>query len=177
MRRPIVVLLSLLVTACGSTAEAPPEVPVGVEVGHRPPPLRGVLSDGGEFSLDGRSAQVLVFYRSAQCGLCRVQLQALQNHLSAYQRQGVQVVAVTLDPPALGQQLRESMELEFDLVSVDTATFEAWRVMGGGMRLPVPATYLIDRNGVIQYKHVGRNASDRATDADVLTVLGRLDAR
>jgi peroxiredoxin len=175
----ILASISLLIAACQSPAETPLEIPVGPDVGYRAPPLHGSLSDGGTYTLEARSAAatVLVFYRSAHCGLCRVQLHALQEHLGAYDRQGVHVVAITLDTPELSGSLRDAMQLDFAIVSVDTMVFHAWQVMDPQLEVPVPATYIVDRDGVIRYRHVGRNASDRATDAEIFTVLGRLDAQ
>jgi len=165
----------LLLSGCGPEAEVIPELPVGAEVGYRPPPLHGTLADGSIFMLAAIPTQpvVMVFYQSASCGLCRVQLGDLQRNLGGYRQQGVEPIAVTLDSPESSRQLVADLGLQFAVVSVDPGTFDSWRAMKDGVTLP--ATYIVDRQGVIRYRHIGRNASDRALDAEILTVIATLD--
>lgn len=156
-------------------ADAVPEIPVGVEEGLRAPAIAGVLPGGEEFELPSPidHSTVLVFYRSAECGLCRLQLTQIQANLEGYDGQDFQVVAITLDSPARSQALVESSGLGYPIVSVDSATFRDWGALNGA-NAPVPATYVIDDDGIIRFRHIGRNAADRATDADVMTIVYRL---
>jgi peroxiredoxin len=168
-----------LVAACRSPADLPEDIPVGTQAGMRAPALTGIQANGETFRLEpaGSEPTLLVFYRSALCGLCRVQLEQLQSHMGAYDRRGVKVVAATLDPPELSARLLENGGLDFPLVSVDSASFDEWAAMHPESGAPLPATYIIDARGIVRYLHIGRNASDRATDAGLLTVLERLDLR
>ncbi len=175
--RAAAILLATIVCAagCDSPAEIPVEVPIGLEVGLRAPSLTGTFPDGGSFDLaevDGVS--VLVFYRSAECGLCRLQLDNTQQHLTAYDIKGVAIMGVTLDPPETSQRLIESSGIGYPLVSVDRVVFEAWGALPEGGDAPLPATYIVD-DGLIRFRHIGRNASDRTTDAGVLTVIESLE--
>lgn len=174
-------MASLLVgalTACDDRVSAEVEaLPEGTGVGERAPPVRGASADGESFAIEGRPASptVLVFYRSADCGLCRVQLEQTQQHMPAYRRQGSRVVAVTLDPPEVSRGLAERMELDFEIVSVNEAAFEAWGALDAA-GAPLPATYILDRDGVVRFRHIGRNASDRTSDAELLTLLEQINA-
>jgi peroxiredoxin len=178
-RRVLVALLGfllLLAASCRSPAEMPPDVPVGTEIDMLAPSLTGKSLDGAEFSLDRRRKEpvVLVFYRSASCGLCRVQLAELERHLPSYRELGVRPVAVTLDSPETGREMLEGTP-GFDIVSVDTATFESWGALDPESGVPLPLTYILDANGIIRFRYRGRNASDRVRDAELLTVLQTLD--
>ncbi len=172
----IVLLLAVAtVSACDEPAELPADVPIGTEVGQRAPSLVGVLADGARFDLaevDGLA--VLVFYRSADCGLCRLQLENAQRNLAAYKYEGARLVGVTLDPPETSLRMVEQSGIEYPLVSVDRVVFETWGALPDGVEAPLPATYIV-RDGLIRFRHIGRNASDRTTDAGVLTVIESLD--
>lgn len=170
-------LLSLVLAACSSSAEPAPQIPIGTEVGERAPELAGMLHANEPFALSTGGAgvkTVLVFYRSANCGLCRTQLEQLQQYLPAYRRQGARVVAVTLDPPEVSRTLAEQAGLEYDLVSVDAETFTAWGVMTQELGGPMPATYIVDGEGLVRYRRIGRNAADRTTDPELLTIVSGL---
>jgi peroxiredoxin len=172
------VLLLTLATGCGGEGSAERDLPVGPEPGSRSPELAGTLADGDSYRFDpGRGRRtVLVFYRGAQCGLCRHQLEQIEAHRSAYDRQGTTIIGVTLDPTETSAQLLEQMPLGYSLVSVDSATFERWEALDPEQGVPLPATYIVDGNGVVRFRHIGRNAADRTVDADMLTLLARLDA-
>jgi len=173
MRFAPLLLLLALVVGCRRPVEAVPEAPVGTEVGNRAPFLAGLLPGGDDFELEDRpaSSTVVIFYRGAECGLCRVRLEQLQEHLSAYRVSGARVVAVTLDPPDLTRGLAEQMRLDFTLVSVEREVFERWAALHPDRDVAMPATYLVDRSGVIRFAHVGRSAADRISDAGLLTLL------
>jgi peroxiredoxin len=177
---PLAAAALLLGAACERDGREPaaPPAPVGIEEGNTAPPLAGRLADGGEFALDphpGREA-VLVFYRGGYCGLCRVRLAQLQENLGAYDGVGAQVVAVTPEGPEAGAALAEQLQLSFPVVSADPEVLRQWGVVDADHDLPRPATFVVDRAGVIRFRHLGQHAGDRAGDADLLAVLGGLRA-
>jgi peroxiredoxin len=175
---PLVLLLLVAQLGACERPAAEPEghVPVGAEAGLRAPVLVGMLADGQPFRLEpGSTPTLLIFYRAAQCGLCRLQLEQTQQHLVAYRRHGLDVIAATLDPPELSARLLQSNPLDFQLVSVDDSVFEEWGVLNSETGVAMPAIFLLDRRGIVRYVHIGRNAADRPTDAGLLTVLERLE--
>jgi peroxiredoxin len=173
VRKPGFGLLLLLLVGCESAPEAPLEVPIGTEPGQRAPALRGRTASGEAFSLSATPAAptAIVFYRGAHCGLCRVQLEELQQFLVAFRRQGTHLLAVTLDSPELSHAYAEQVGLELDLISVDPPVFVEWGVMSSEDDLPNPGTYLVGRDGVIRYRHIGRNAADRTTAPELVTLI------
>ena len=66
------------------------------------------------------------------------------------------------------------MALTFPLVSVDSAVFRMWGAMDAQEELPLPATYVLRSDGLIHFRHIGRNASDRATDPGLIVVLQQM---
>jgi peroxiredoxin len=172
-------LLAVLTAGCAPASEAPPERPAGIQVGNRAPELSGTLANGDSFRLadEAGGRHVLVFYRGLHCGLCRVRLEQLGTNLSGYERQGARVVAVTLDSPESSRALAEQLDLRFSILSTDSLAFETWGILHPETGLPMPAAYVVDTDGVVRFRHVGRNAGDRVTDAGLITLLRSLDDR
>jgi peroxiredoxin len=172
-------LVAGLLAACSPAVEPGPELPIGTEIGYRAPDLAGYSLNGEEYRLPEAPGEptIVVFYRGADCGLCRLQLEQLQQYLPAYRRQGARVVAVTLDSPEVTRVLAEQAGLEYELVSVDGGAFERSSVMDPGQEAPLPATYIVDGDGIIHFRHVGRNAADRVSDPELLTLIGDLSRR
>lgn len=153
-------------------------VPVGTEIGHRAPPLTGVRGDGRSFELAPRGdGTAVVFFRGYHCGLCRERLRELQANLGEYDAAGVTVVAVTPDGSDAVERAVQELGLRFSVVSVDSATLGSWGVVEGSHNVPLPGSYLLDNRGVVIFRHVGRNAADRAHDIEVLAALQNARAR
>jgi peroxiredoxin len=142
------------------------------------PELHGTLADGSKFALEELHGDgvVLVFYRSAYCGLCRRRLIALAAHRKAYADLGMQLVAITNDPPALARWAAEQFKLDFPVVSTDRATFARWGLWPQEARAPYPAAFILGREGEVRFSHVGRAASERDSDASLLFTLRSLAA-
>jgi peroxiredoxin len=148
-----------------------------------------------------RTAQrrvVLTFYRGAWCPYCNLALRALQQHLEAITARGAQLVAVSPQVPDESLSLTEKHQLAFDVLSdvgsdvakqygiafdlsdelgalYDRLGFELHRVNGGHARtLPLPATYVIDRDGLIRWAFVDTDYAVRAEPDDILTALDQL---
>ncbi|MGW2640133.1 peroxiredoxin-like family protein [Streptomyces sp. NPDC001348] len=141
---------------------------------------------------------VLTFYRGAWCPYCNIALRALQQHHDAITARGARLVAVSPQTPDESLTLAEKQALAFDVLSdlgSDTARqyglafdlpddlaavydefgFDLQRVNGGHARtLPLPACYVIDRDGIVRWAFVDSDYTRRAEPADILTALGSL---
>ncbi len=171
-------LLLVLLTISGcerlrQAADTGPLPPVGNTPGHLAPELTGTTADGGSFELraDGKQATVLVFYRGLHCGICRERLRELEAHRSAYREAGADVVAVSAEAQQEVTRTPAELGVSFPVVRVDSATLAEWGLLGGEQKLPLPGSFVLDRRGVIHYRHVGRNAADRASDIELLAAL------
>ncbi|MGX1541488.1 peroxiredoxin-like family protein [Streptomyces adustus] len=141
---------------------------------------------------------VLTFYRGAWCPYCNLALRALQRHHADITARGGRLVAVSPQIPDESLTLTEKHGLVFDVLSdlgSDTAKqyglafdlsdelaavydklgFDLQRVNDGHPRtLPLPATYVIDRGGVIRWAFVDTDYTARAEPADVIAALDML---
>ncbi|MGN9763325.1 peroxiredoxin-like family protein [Streptomyces sp. SD31] len=141
---------------------------------------------------------VLTFYRGAWCPYCNIALRSLQQHHEGITARGARLVAVSPQIPDESLTLSEKHGLAFDVLSdigSDTAKqyglafdlpddlaavydklgFDLQRVNDGHPRtLPLPATYVIDRDGVIRWAFVNTDYTTRAEPADILHTLDAL---
>lgn len=142
------------------------------------PPLRGIDDHGSAFSLsDLRGAPaVLIFYRGTFCGICVRRLAAAESHRAAYDALGVRLIGVTPEPADSLGATRHRLHLGFPLVTVSPTSLQRWGVWRPGEPVPRPAEFVIDGRGAVRFEHVGRIASDRASDETLLGVLRSLAA-
>ena len=142
---------------------------------------------------------VLTFYRGAWCPYCNIALRSLQQHHEAITARGARLVAVSPQIPDESLTLSEKHDLAFDVLSdtgsgtakqyglafdlpddlatvYDKLGFDLQRVNGGHPRtLPLPATYVISRDGVIRWAFVSTDYTTRAEPADILDALAALN--
>ncbi|WP_405529878.1 AhpC/TSA family protein [Streptomyces canus] len=171
-----------------TVGERAPGFALPTATGH-PRSLNALLTDG---------PVVLTFYRGAWCPYCNIALRSLQHHHEAITARGARLVAVSPQIPDESLTLTEKHHLAFDVLSdigSDTAKqyglafdlpddlaavydklgFDLQRVNAGHPRtLPLPATYVIDRNGVIRWAFADADYTKRAEPADILAALDAL---
>jgi len=140
------------------------------------PELRGHTHDGQPFDLADwqGSPVVLIFLRSHDCGLCVHRLQQLESRIDDYQRLGARVVVVSADDGAGAARPGSSATRVATAVTVTRDVLEAWGIWSNDQPAPLPAATIVDPRGRLAYWHLGRNASDRVGDVDLLAELGRV---
>jgi peroxiredoxin len=170
-------------------------------VGDRAPRFRLPSATGQTVALDDLLADgpvVLTFYRGAWCPYCNIALRGLQQHHTDITARDVRLVAVSPQIPDESLTLTEKHSLAFDVLSdigSDTAKqyglafdlpddlaavydklgFDLQHVNDGHPRtLPLPATYVIDRDGVIRWAFVNTDYTIRAEPADIIAALDAL---
>lgn len=141
---------------------------------------------------------IVSFYRGAWCPFCNLELRALQREMAAVGDAGATLIAISPNKPDLAHELIAKHELTFPVLSdhenrvakqfnlvyeMDPGLIEYYRNhdrniaemnASDAWELPVPATYVIDRAGVIRYAFVDLNHRVRAEPADVVAVAASL---
>ena len=153
------------------------------------------------YDLLGRGAVVVVvFYRGAWCPYCNLQLRAYQQLLPELRAYGASLVAISPQLPDGSLSTQQKGSLEFPVLSdvgldVAKAFGVAYDVppavqtmsLGfgndlavkngtGGWMLPIPATYVIARDGRIALAHVDADYTVRLEPDAVLAALAQLSA-
>ena len=175
----------------------------GIEVGEPAPPFELPDANGTPVSLADRLARgpvVLSFYRGAWCPVCSTELAGLQAALPAITGLGASLVAISPQTPDASQPFVQRLGLGFDVLSdLDQATIRDYRLQfaldedlrplyrsfdlaldehnaDGSWNLPVPATFVLDRHGVVRARHVDPNYKERMAVDDLLAALAEINA-
>ena len=125
-----------------------------VAVGSPAPNYRAVNLDGDSVSLVAmRGKVVLVNIWATWCHPCRSEIPALQAIHTRYQPRGLELVGVSVDNDGANNDIREFMK-EFGM------SYAIWRdpeerVSSQFLLVGVPATFLIDKQGLLRWRHTG----------------------
>lgn len=158
-------------------------------------------SRGASIELDellDRGPVVLSFYRGQWCPFCNLELRAYQARLSEFTALGAQLVAISpqlpdhtvatatkhaLDFPVLsdtGLHVARAYGLAFDFSDdLRRLYLDRWKTDlvswngEGGWSLPVPATFVIGKDGRVQFAHVDPDYRERSDPEEVLAALKR----
>ncbi|HJV63075.1 MAG TPA: peroxiredoxin-like family protein, partial [Albitalea sp.] len=148
--------------------------------------------------LRSRGPLVISFYRGAWCPYCNLELQAWQRHLPELDALGATLVAISPQVPDASLTLAQKHALAYPVLSdfghrvarqfgivyeVDEAVRPVYQAFGvdlpayngdASFELPVPATYLVDRDGTIAGEWIDTDYRRRAEPSVVLSRLGEI---
>jgi peroxiredoxin len=142
---------------------------------------------------------VVTFYRGEWCPYCNLQLRALQQALADIVATGATLVAISPQAPDHGLTMTEKHELAFPVLSdLDQSVSESYKVrfeVTGELEdlqvnvfhndpaeqnadrrrsLPVPSTFVIDRDRIVRFASVDADWRVRVEPADVVAALKAL---
>jgi cytochrome c biogenesis protein CcmG/thiol:disulfide interchange protein DsbE len=168
------ILLTFVLAAC---TETPDDrrfgVPAAVEVGRPAPAYRAVSVRGDSVSLEAlRGKPILLNVWATWCRPCRDEIPELQRLYERYRDRGLEVVGVSVDAAGDGAAIADFMR-QYGM------TYPVWRDPGESVSatfllIGVPASFLIDRDGVLRWKKTGPVAkNDTALTAAIeLAIAG-----
>lgn len=146
----------------------------------------------------GDGPVVLSFYRGSWCPFCNLELNALQQRMDDIKACGARLIAVSPEIPDSSLTHAQKLGLEFDVLSdmhnrvagdygliMDVhetlrPLYLEWGLdlpsanQDDSWQLPVPATYVIDRNGNIRAAHIDKNYTSRMEPDDIIKALRSL---
>ena len=138
---------------------------------------------------------VIIFYRGGWCPYCNLELREWQRLLPELKSLGASLVAISPQTPDNSLSTQEKNELAFPVLSdsalaaaqafgvaftLSPELVELYNRVGndlptlngnGQWVLPLPATYLIDREGRVAYAHVDADYRQRAEPQQVIERL------
>ena len=154
IRRGVAAMLVALCAGCARDA-----IP-RVEVGQPAPRYAATTLAGDSVSVAALGGKVVLLNIWATwCAPCREEIPYLQSLYDKHKGDGLEIVGVSVDTRGQDAGIRE-FATEFRM------TYPIWRdpderVQSTFLALGVPASYLIDRTGVLRWKHLGTiRASD-----------------
>lgn len=174
-------------------------VPTGLKVGENAPVFKQKDQNGDELFLPALFKEgpvVVLFYRGQWCPVCDRHLSNLQDSITLIKATGAEVVIITPETTENIKKTEESSGIKAHIISdnsglimdafkvsffvneayqqkiitklsTDIATNNGSKVA----KLPVPATYIINKNGQIVWRHFNIEYHDRASVVDILQAL------
>jgi len=136
-------------------------------------------------SLRGKKNVVLVFYRGYWCPYCIKQLQEMRTLLTDELKQDTEMLVVSIDDDrgtqtAMSRITADGMKADFTFLSdPDHAVIARYGVMnpaGSRRGIPHPATYVIDKKGMVRWRDIQTDYKVRPTNAAVLAAVKSLPA-
>jgi peroxiredoxin len=202
--RVILVTLLLQIAAIAAAEIAPSADKVQpLLIGQMAPKATLQSIDGKSLSIEqiqaGKPA-VIVFYRGGWCPYCNTHLSDLRKLVAPLKAKGVALIAVSPDLPAELFESVEKSELDFQLFSdakiqaiegfgigfkLDAATLEKYAGYGIDLEkssgekhhvLPVPAVFVLDGAGKIQFQYVNPDYSVRVSSAVILAAVEQMQS-
>jgi len=172
-----------------------------LKAGDRAPDFRLPDARGGYVRLKALLAKgpvVVSFYRGGWCPYCNLELRSLQNALSEIKRLGAELVAISPQTPDESLSTAEKNELAFAVLSdIGSTTAKAFGIafdLSKQLRpiyarfghalpdkngddswiLPIPATYVVDRDGTVALAFVDVDYRNRLEPSEIFAVLQSL---
>ncbi|MCX6319027.1 MAG: peroxiredoxin-like family protein [Bacteroidetes bacterium] len=171
----------------------------GLQVNDMAPDFTAMDQNGNKINLKEvleKGPAVVVFYRGQWCPYCNQQLKKLEDSMSLVSAKGATIIAISPETaenisktvektkatyPILhdeGMNIMKSYDVAF---AVDEKTIEKYKGYGidfirangaaNGANLPVPALYIINKEGKIIFRHFDKNYTKRVSVAEVLSHL------
>jgi peroxiredoxin len=148
--------------------------------------------------LRAKGPVIVSFYRGQWCPFCNLELRGLQRALGEVESAGATLVAISPNTPDVTMSTVEKLELEFPVLSdYDNLVAKQFNLVyemipeniemyldqdrdigtlngTGKWELPIPATYVIDRDGIIRYAFVDLNHRRRAEPSEIAAIAADL---
>src|SRR5271170_7182298 len=186
------ILCLLLVGTLLARAET---IPSALKVGDSIPNVTLRTVEDKEVSLQklvSEKPAVLVFYRGGWCPFCNAHLRSLSTIKDDLTKEGVQLIAISMDQPSKLRETLQKDKLDYTLLSdsdakavegfgisykVADATLERMKTYHEDLDaatgnsdhiLPHPAVFVVNSKGIIRFVHVNPNFRVRLEPAKVL---------
>jgi peroxiredoxin len=196
MKRPLTAIVSLF----ASILVIAQQKPDGLALQTKAPEFRGKDQHGKAVSLTSLKKQgpvVVLFYRGNWCPYCNKQLKSLQDSLQYLRAKGASVVAIT--PEAVdgvektvaktgasfpiiydeGVKISKAYNVSYEVDDETVNKYKTnWNVdflkinqQKETAYLPVPAVYIINKNGIITYRFFETDITKRPSVRELLMQL------
>jgi peroxiredoxin len=135
----------LFAIACSTCFAAP-------ELGEPAPPLKGRLFSGQPFDLsEMRGTVVLVNFYSSYCKFCAYEIGNVETFYETHRAEGFEVIAVGIDDLTD----RDRVARMLGIYHLPGMMADELAQTGFSRRYPTPTAFVIDRKGVLRYRHWG----------------------
>lgn len=173
----------------------------GLKIGEKAPDFTLPNAFGKSVSLYEelkKGPVVLVFYRGAWCPFCNLHLKVLKQAQPEFERYGAQLITVTPQKPDRSAGQIKKSNYTFEVLSdLDSSVMKGYKLFfkmdadlnklylklgldiaayngPGRTELPVPGSFVIDREGIVRAMHADTDYKQRMEPADIIKALQKL---
>lgn len=187
--------LLLLLTIASFTSSNTPE---GLNVNDTAPNFTSIDQNGKTVVLKDllkKGSVVIVFYRGEWCPYCNKQLMELEDSMAFISKKGASIIAVSPEKQENIQKTIQKTKASYAVLAddnlkimtaykvafeLDAKATEKYKGYGinlterngnNGNNLPVPAVYIINKEGKITYRYFDINYKKRVSVSEILSHL------
>jgi len=188
----IIILATISLNTYAQKAES------SLQIGQKAPLFTAFDQNGDKFvssDLLKTHQLIVVFYRGQWCPFCNRHLSELQDNLENFKKAGAQIVAITPEKTENINKTVERTKAEFPVLwDKDNSIMESFGVnfilpenlqekyktfgvdlteanANASQTLPVPATFIIGKNGKIKFLQYDPNYKNRSSAKEILEQL------
>ncbi len=198
----LTLILITMITAVNSQTQRSVKDAHGLSIGAKAPLFMAQDAHNSTFNLEKelqKKPVVLIFYRGFWCPVCNKHLGSIQDSLSMIEATGAKVIAISPEKPDYLNKMAKKTGAEFTLLydegyrianaydvtfkPTSTQLFTYNVILGAGLKkthsddsqqLPIPATFIIGRDGIIRWRQFNPDYKKRASVKDILKALDKL---
>lgn len=169
-----------------------------LKIGDKAPLFEAISYSNNEVKLKNlidSGKVVLVFYRGAWCPYCNKHMSNLQDSLNLIIEKGASLITISPEVESSVEESISKSNATFEVISdknyqvmnqygvsfkVKEATLTKYKLFGINLEeangnqdniLPVPATFIINQNGTIEYIHFDENYKERLSVSEIIKHL------
>ena len=151
-------------------------------MGAKAPDFSLLNSDGIYITLSGlckNGCVLLVFLRGFGCPFCCRHLRQLASQSQAFADAGVQVIVLTHDSPQKAKAYFEAHQIPFScLIDSGHSIYDMYQVESRPESLGQrPAEFLVDRESVVRYAHIGWQQWEIPGAREVLEICSSINCK
>src|SRR6476659_6007140 len=173
--RFVISLLMLVVLGSVVLAQQPAPPKTNLKVGDPAPDFTLRATDGKTYKLSdfkGKKNVVLAIYVLAFTGGCTKELKAYQADIAKFESTDTQVFGMSVDSIPANREFAKQIEVTFPILSDFKRTVvKDYGVFNEEQGFGNRATFVIDKEGIIQHIDEGNVAIDPTTVVDACNVL------
>ncbi len=192
-------MMILAINTAKSQVDRSVEETHGIKVGAKAPMFTAIDADSKQFVLGEeikKGPVVIIFYRGFWCPVCNKHLASMQDSLKLIEATGARVIAVSPEKPEYLDKMAEKTKAEFTLLYDENykiadaydVTFapSSMQIFTYNMalsaklkkthsddsqRLPIPATYIVNEEGIIIWRQFNHDYKKRSSVKEILEAL------
>ncbi len=116
-----------------------------------------------------------IFTEKQYCPLCYPHIIELNQRYEELKEHGVELLMITSTDVAQTKQVFQDLGIQFPLLSNPTCSVFRKYGVGQALGAPLPAQFVLDKEGTLLYKHLFSFLSPNANTDDLFSVLSQTD--